>query len=205
MNTNEVDSLSIATNIEWTDSEEILVKELGEKMILNRQLCSIAYEKYNKMLIGFSVSVSIITGITGLLSFATDKIPTTFTYWSIIVGIVSFIATTISGISQVLKIADKVGRFKYLENSWSNTARDVQITLALKRNNRPNFKIFIEKIRTQYNTLITDMNDIDSAIVNYLKSTVRYDGLTTPERIGTLKPIRINVDEVQTISMNNNI
>lgn len=190
-------SLDIAENIQWGTAEEKIMKDLGDKSIIYSTLSAIAYDKYNKLGIIFNIIIALITGIVGLLSFMSDKIPSSFTYYSIIVGSISFMATALSSVTGIMKLNDKTSNFRYMENQFKHLSRDIDITLNLKRISRPNFKLFLEKCRNHYHKLMEGMNDITNTEIMELEKTMNINGLTLPN---TLKGIVVNTDDDEDLS-----
>jgi len=184
--TGDSNSFDVNPDITWTDSEELIIRDLGMRAKRNCKLTDIAHSTHSKLLTGFNISIGVISGVTGLLSFATDKIPSTFTYWSIVVGTVSFSATILASVSQILKLSDKVGKFKYTKTAWGKMARDIEIVLALKRNGRPKFTTFLENVRSQFNELSENMTDVTVNLpdVSVLRTPqTKDDGRSTDDAI----------------------
>lgn len=202
-----IESINLeALTSEWDDFNEDLLKKYGENALIYSVLYSESYEYYEKLLISLSLPVIILSGLSSLLSFLSEKLNPYFSYYFIIPGIVSFISASISSIIQFLKISNKQtnARISYL--LFNKIYRNVEIQLSLPRNNRTPFNLVIKNIKESFNSAKEQAEDLPDLIIERFKTKYKTQkNIRYPEEL-SIREIKINnLDNIKLLEIETQI
>lgn len=153
---------------EWTTEQELLLKNWGVRAkyfeLMHYNSCR--YYKYLDNLLGAPSVVidAIITSVTfGSLAFTNCE--TDFIF-KIISGNIMFISVTIAALHKYFKFSRISTQHNESHYRYSSIIKDIEEELAIDRKNREEPRIFMHKIKENFDNLLHSSPDIPKHIMN---------------------------------------
>jgi hypothetical protein len=149
--------MSIATFdtriIDWDDSVEKILSELGDEAQINAYLHKKAHEYYTVQNIKYQLPIIILSAVSGTGNFISANFPAYQQIIVLAVGGVSIFTSIISSVAQFLKVSQlsESHRMSYL--SWEKFHSNIKFQLKKKRESRDNLKEFLSVVVPEYQRL----------------------------------------------------
>jgi hypothetical protein len=165
--------MSIATfehpYMEWEESVEKLLSELGDEAQISAFLHKKSHEYYNTQNIKYQLPIIIFSAISGTGNFISSNFPDYSTVIILSVGGLSIITSIISSVAQFLKVSQlsESHRISYL--SWEKFHSNIKFQLNKRRASRENLKDFLSLIVPEYQRL----KEISASIPNHIIDDVK--------------------------------
>ena len=166
-----MDLASIETNknIEWDDSIENILSELGDESQINAFMHKKASSYYTTQNIKYQLPIIVLSALSGTGNFISANFPEYSAIIILAVGGVSIFTSIISSVAQFLKVSQlsESHRMSYL--SWEKFHSTIKFQLNKRRSNRENLKDFISLIVPEYQRVKELSSDIPKHICEQLK------------------------------------
>ena len=166
-----MDLASIETNknIEWDDSIENILSELGDESQINAFMHKKASSYYTTQNIKYQLPIIVLSALSGTGNFISANFPEYSAIIILAVGGVSIFTSIISSVAQFLKVSQlsESHRMSYL--SWEKFHSTIKFQLNKRRSNRENLKDFISLIVPEYQRLKELSSDIPKHICEQVK------------------------------------
>ena len=165
--------MSMATldspEMEWEESVEQILSELGDEAQINAYLHKKSNEYYTVQNIKYQLPIIILSALSGTGNFISSNF---LTYQQIIVlavGGVSIFTSIISSVAQFLKVSQlsESHRISYL--SWEKFHSNIKFQLNKRRESRDNLKEFLSVVVPEYQRL----KEISSSIPKHICDNVK--------------------------------
>ena len=162
---------SIATNknIDWDNSIEHILSEIGDESQINAYMHKKAQVYYTKQNIKYQLPIIVLSALSGTGNFISANFPAYSSIIILAVGGVSIFTSIISSVAQFLKVSQlsESHRMSYL--SWEKFHSTIKFQLNKKRVNRDNLKDFISLVVPEYQRLKEISADIPKDICEQVK------------------------------------
>jgi len=166
-----MDLASIETNrnIDWDDSIEAILSELGDESQINAFMHKKASSYYTSQNIKYQLPIIVLSALSGTGNFISANFPAYASTIVLAVGGVSIFTSIISSVAQFLKVSQlsESHRMSYL--SWEKFHSTIKFQLNKRRANRENLKDFISLIVPEYQRLKELSADIPKHICDQVK------------------------------------
>lgn len=165
--------MSIATfdnpSMEWEESVENILSELGDEAQISAFLHKKAHEYYSVQNIKYQLPIIIFSAISGTGNFISSNFPDYSTIIILSVGGLSIFTSIISSVAQFLKVSQlsESHRISYL--SWEKFHSNIKFQLNKRRASRENLKDFLSLIVPEYQRL----KEISASIPNHINDDVK--------------------------------
>jgi hypothetical protein len=165
--------MSIATfdnpSMEWEESVENILSELGDEAQISAFLHKKAHEYYSVQNIKYQLPIIIFSAISGTGNFISSNFPDYSTIIILSVGGLSIFTSIISSVAQFLKVSQlsESHRISYL--SWEKFHSNIKFQLNKRRASRENLKDFLSLIVPEYQRL----KEISASIPNHINDEVK--------------------------------
>jgi len=165
--------MSIATFdnpcMEWEESVENILSELGDEAQISAFLHKKAHEYYSVQNIKYQLPIIIFSAISGTGNFISSNFPDYSTIIILSVGGLSIFTSIISSVAQFLKVSQlsESHRISYL--SWEKFHSNIKFQLNKRRASRENLKDFLSLIVPEYQRL----KEISASIPNHISDEVK--------------------------------
>ena len=166
-----MDLASIETNknVEWDESIENILSEIGDESQINAFMHKKAQSYYTKQNIKYQLPIIILSAVSGTGNFISANFPNYSSTIILAVGGLSIFTSIISSVAQFLKVSQlsESHRMSYL--SWEKFHSTIKFQLNKKRANRDNLKDFISLVVPEYQRLKEISADIPKHICEHVK------------------------------------
>ena len=165
--------MSMATldspEIEWEESVEQILSELGDEAQINAYLHKKSNEYYTVQNIKYQLPIIILSALSGTGNFISSNFPTYQQIIVLAVGGVSIFTSIISSVAQFLKVSQlsESHRISYL--SWEKFHSNIKFQLNKRRESRDNLKEFLSVVVPEYQRL----KEISSSIPKHICDNVK--------------------------------
>jgi len=162
---------SIGTNrhIEWDESIENILSEIGDESQINAYMHKKAQTYYTKQNIKFQLPIIVLSALSGTGNFISANFPAYTSIIILAVGGVSIFTSILSSVAQFLKVSQlsESHRISYL--SWEKFHSTIKFQLNKRRVNRDDIKDFLSLIVPEYQRLKEISADIPKHIYEQIK------------------------------------
>ena len=162
---------SIGTNrhIEWDDSIENILSEIGDESQINAFMHKKAQAYYTNQNIKFQLPIIVLSALSGTGNFVSANFPAYTSLIILAVGGVSIFTSILSSVAQFLKVSQlsESHRMSYL--SWEKFHSTIKFQLNKRRSNRDDLKDFLSLIVPEYQRLKEISADIPKHIYEQVK------------------------------------
>jgi hypothetical protein len=168
--------MSLATTydspvIEWDESVEQILSELGDEAQINAFLHKKSHEYYTKQNIKYQLPIIIFSALSGTGNFISANFPDYAQIIILSVGGLSICTSIISSVAQFLKVSQlsESHRMSYL--SWEKFHSNIKFQLNKRRAIRENLKDFLSLIVPEYQRL----KEISASIPKHICDEVKHN------------------------------
>ena len=162
---------SIGTNkfIEWDDSIEDMLSEIGDESQINAYMHKKAQSYYTSQNIKFQLPIIVLSALSGTGNFVSSNFPNYTSIIILAVGGVSIFTSILSSVAQFLQVSQlsESHRISYL--SWEKFHSTIKFQLNKRRSNRDDLKDFISLIVPEYQRLKEISAEIPKSIYEQVK------------------------------------
>ena len=166
--------MSLATTydgpvMEWDESVEQILSELGDEAQINAFLHKKSHEYYTKQNIKYQLPIIIFSALSGTGNFISANFPAYSEIIILSVGGLSIFTSIISSVAQFLKVSQlsESHRISYL--SWEKFHSNIKFQLSKRRASRENLKDFLSLIVPEYQRL----KEISASIPKHICDEVK--------------------------------
>ena len=163
-------SVELNKDIEWDDSVEGILSEIGDESQINAYMHKKSQSYYTKQNIKYQLPIIILSALSGTGNFVSTNFPDYSKYIILAVGGVSIFTSILSSVAQFLKVSQlsESHRMSYL--SWEKFHSNIKFQLNKKRSSRDNLKDFISIIVPEYQRLKEISAEIPKSIYEQVRS-----------------------------------
>ena len=168
--------MSLATTydgplMEWDESVEQILSELGDEAQINAFLHKKANEYYTIQNIKYQLPIIIFSALSGTGNFISANFPDYAQIIILSVGGLSICTSIISSVAQFLKVSQlsESHRISYL--SWEKFHSNIKFQLSKRRASRENLKDFLSLIVPEYQRL----KEISACIPKHICDEVKHN------------------------------
>ncbi len=166
--------MSLATTydgplMEWDESVEQILSELGDEAQINAFLHKKSHEYYNTQNIKYQLPIIVFSALSGTGNFISANFPAYSEIIILSVGGLSIFTSIISSVAQFLKVSQlgESHRISYL--SWEKFHSNIKFQLSKRRASRENLKDFLSLIVPEYQRL----KEISASIPKHICDEVK--------------------------------
>jgi len=190
---------SIGTNrhVEWDDSIEIILSEIGDESQINAYMHKHAQAYYTNQNIKFQLPIIVLSALSGTGNFVSANFPAYTSLIILAVGGVSIFTSILSSVAQFLKVSQlsESHRMSYL--SWEKFHSTIKFQLNKRRSNRDDLKDFISLIVPEYQRLKEISADIPKHICDRVKNNKKnLNKMQIPYMLNGFHPVKAYKEEV---------
>jgi len=155
--------------IEWDESVEQILSELGDEAQINAFLHKKANEYYTIQNIKYQLPIIIFSALSGTGNFISANFPDYAQIIILSVGGLSICTSIISSVAQFLKVSQlsESHRISYL--SWEKFHSNIKFQLNKRRESRDNLREFLSLVVPEYQRL----KEISSCIPKHICDDVK--------------------------------
>uniref|UniRef100_A0A6C0EZH9 SLATT domain-containing protein n=1 Tax=viral metagenome TaxID=1070528 RepID=A0A6C0EZH9_9ZZZZ len=163
-------SVELNKEIEWDDSVEGILSEIGDESQINAYMHKKSQSYYTKQNIKYQLPIIILSALSGTGNFVSTNFPDYSKYIILAVGGVSIFTSILSSVAQFLKVSQlsESHRMSYL--SWEKFHSNIKFQLNKKRGSRDNLKDFLSVIVPEYQRLKEISAEIPKSIYDQVRS-----------------------------------
>jgi len=163
-------SVELNKEIEWDDSVEGILSEIGDESQINAYMHKKSQSYYTKQNIKYQLPIIILSALSGTGNFVSTNFPDYSKYIILAVGGVSIFTSILSSVAQFLKVSQlsESHRMSYL--SWEKFHSNIKFQLNKKRASRDNLKDFLSLIVPEYQRLKEISAEIPKSIYDQVRS-----------------------------------
>lgn len=145
--------LTISVPIEWDESIEKILSELGDESQINAYLHKKANEYYTTQNIKYQLPIIVLSALSGTGNFISANFPAYSQTIVLAVGGISIFTSIISSVAQFLKVSQlsESHRISYL--SWEKFHSNIKFQLNKRRASREPIKDFLSFVVPEYQRL----------------------------------------------------
>ena len=176
--------------IEWDDSVEALLSELGDEAQINAYLHKTSNEYYSKQNIKFQLPIIILSALAGTGNFISAHFPSYVDAIVLSSGGLSIFISILSSVAQFLKVSQlsESHRISYL--SWEKFHSNIKFQLNKRRVLRVNIKDFLSLIVPEYQRLKEISSTIPQHICNDVKNNKKnFKNMQIPYMLNGFHPV----------------
>jgi len=189
---------SIATNknVEWDESIENILSEIGDESQINAYMHKKAQAYYTVQNIKYQLPIIVLSALSGTGNFISANFPAYASIIVLAVGGVSIFTSIISSVAQFLKVSQlsESHRMSYL--SWEKFHSTIKFQLNKKRANRDDLKDFISLVVPEYQRLKEISADIPKHICDQVKNNKKnLSKMQIPYMLNGFHPVLVYKEE----------
>jgi hypothetical protein len=165
----DLTSIETNRNMEWDDSIEKILSELGDEAQINAYMHKKAHEYYTTENIKYQLPIIVLSAISGTGNFISANFPDYAQTIVLAVGGLSIFTSILSSVAQFLKVSQlsESHRMSYL--NWEKFHSTIKFQLNKKRSSRENLKDFISLVVPEYQRLKEISSNIPKHICEQVK------------------------------------
>jgi hypothetical protein len=155
--------------VEWEDSIEKILSELGDEAQINAYLHKKAHEYYTTQNIKYQLPIIVLSAVSGTGNFISANFPNYAQTIVLAVGGISIFTSIISSVAQFLKVSQlsESHRISYL--SWEKFHSNIKFQLNKRRVSREPIKDFLSYVVPEYQR----MKEISASIPKHICEQVK--------------------------------
>jgi hypothetical protein len=202
----DLGSIGTNRNIEWEDSIENILSEIGDESQINAYMHKKAQAYYTKQNIKYQLPIIVLSALSGTGNFISANFPTYSSTIILAVGGVSIFTSILSSVAQFLKVSQlsESHRMSYL--SWEKFHSTIKFQLNKRRSNRDDLKDFLSLIVPEYQRLKEISADIPKHIYEQVKKNKKnLNKMQIPYMLNGFHPVvPYREEEIEDDEENNN-
>ena len=166
-----MDLRSIETNkyVEWDDSIESILAELGDEAQINAYLHKMANIHFTNKNIKFQLPIIILSALSGTGNFVSNNFPDYQQIIILAIGGISIFTSIISSVAQFLKVSQLSENHRISYLAWEKFYSTIKFQIRQKRASRDNLRDFISIVIPEYQRLKEISADIPKHICEKVK------------------------------------
>lgn len=155
--------------LEWDNSVEKILSELGDEAQINAFLHKKAHEYYTKQNIKYQLPIIVLSALSGTGNFISTNFPAYSQIIILGIGGLSMFTSILSSVAQFLKVSQlsESHRISYL--SWEKFHSNIKFQLNKRRISRDNLKDFLSLVVPEYQRL----KEISASIPKHICDQVK--------------------------------
>jgi len=166
-----MDLRSIETNkyVEWDDSIESVLAELGDEAQINAYLHKMANVYFTNKNIKFQLPIIILSALSGTGNFVSNNFPDYQQIIILAIGGISIFTSIISSVAQFLKVSQLSENHRISYLAWEKFYSTIKFQVRQRRESRDNLRDFISIVIPEYQRLKEISADIPKHICENVK------------------------------------
>ena len=166
-----MDLRSIETNkyVEWDDSIESILAELGDEAQINAYLHKMANVYFTNKNIKFQLPIIILSALSGTGNFISNNFPDYQQIIILAIGGISIFTSIISSVAQFLKVSQLSENHRISYLAWEKFYSTIKFQIRQRRESRDNLRDFISIVIPEYQRLKEISADIPKHICEKVK------------------------------------
>ena len=166
-----MDLRSIETNkyVEWDDSIESVLAELGDEAQINAYLHKMANVYFTNKNIKFQLPIIILSALSGTGNFISNNFPDYQQIIILAIGGISIFTSIISSVAQFLKVSQLSENHRISYLAWEKFYSTIKFQIRQRRESRDNLRDFISIVIPEYQRLKEISADIPKHICEKVK------------------------------------
>ena len=192
----DLGSIGTNRNIEWDESIENILSEIGDESQINAYMHKKAQAYYTRQNIKYQLPIIILSALSGTGNFISSNFPTYSSIIILAVGGVSIFTSIISSVAQFLQVSQlsESHRMSYL--AWEKFHSNIKFQLNKKRANRDDLKDFISLVVPEYQRLKEISADIPKHICEQVKRNKKnLHKMQVPYMLNGFHPVKAYKEE----------
>ena len=167
-----MDLRSIETNkyVEWDDSIESVLSELGDEAQINAYLHKMANVYFTNKNIKFQLPIIILSALSGTGNFVSNNFPDYQQTIILAIGGISIFTSIISSVAQFLKVSQLSENHRISYLAWEKFYSTIKFQVRQRRESRDNLRDFISIVIPEYQRLKEISADIPKHICESVKN-----------------------------------
>ena len=167
-----MDLRSIETNkyVEWDDSIESVLAELGDEAQINAYLHKMANIHFTNKNIKFQLPIIILSALSGTGNFVSNNFPDYQQTIILAIGGISIFTSIISSVAQFLKVSQLSENHRISYLAWEKFYSTIKFQVRQRRESRDNLRDFISIVIPEYQRLKEISADIPKHICESVKN-----------------------------------
>ena len=167
-----MDLRSIETNkyVEWDDSIESVLSELGDEAQINAFLHKMANVYFTNKNIKFQLPIIILSALSGTGNFISNNFPNYQQTIILAIGGISIFTSIISSVAQFLKVSQLSENHRISYLAWEKFYSTIKFQVRQRRESRDNLRDFISIVIPEYQRLKEISADIPKHICESVKN-----------------------------------
>jgi hypothetical protein len=162
-------SLETNKNINWDDSIEKILSELGDEAQINAFLHKHSQIYYTRENIKYQLPIIVLSALSGTGNFISSNFPDYAETIVLAVGGLSIFTSILSSVAQFLKVSQLSENHRISYLSWEKFHSTIKFQLNKKRKSRDNIKDFMSLVFPEYQRLKEISADIPKHISEKIK------------------------------------
>jgi len=187
-----MDLRSIETNkyVEWDDSIESVLAELGDEAQINAYLHKMANVYFTNKNIKFQLPIIILSALSGTGNFVSNNFPDYQQTIILAIGGISIFTSIISSVAQFLKVSQLSENHRISYLAWEKFYSTIKFQVRQRRESRDNLRDFISIVIPEYQRLKEISADIPKHICeNVKKKKKNINKMQVPYLINGFHPV----------------
>lgn len=166
-----MDLRSIETNkcVEWDDSIESILAELGDEAQINAYLHKMSNVYFASKNIKFQLPIIILSALSGTGNFISNNFPNYQQTIILAIGGISIFTSILSSVAQFLKVSQLSENHRISYLAWEKFYSTIKFQLRNRRESRDNLRDFISIVIPEYQRLKEISADIPKHICEKVK------------------------------------
>ena len=201
-----MDLRSIETNkcVEWDDSIESVLSELGDEAQINAYLHKMANVYFTNKNIKFQLPIIILSALSGTGNFVSNNFPDYQQIIILAIGGISIFTSIISSVAQFLKVSQLSENHRISYLAWEKFYSTIKFQIRQRRESRDNLRDFISIVIPEYQRLKEISADIPKHICeNVKKRKKNLNKMQVPYLINGFHPVIPYKEEIDDDSDDN--
>jgi len=187
-----MDLRSVETNkyVEWNDSIESVLSELGDEAQINAYLHNMAHIHFTTKNIKFQLPIIILSALSGTGNFVSNNFPDYQQTIILAIGGISIFTSIISSVAQFLKVSQLSENHRISYLAWEKFYSTIKFQVRQRRESRDNLRDFISIVIPEYQRLKEISADIPKHICeNVKKKKKNINKMQVPYLINGFHPV----------------
>ena len=201
-----MDLRSVETNkfIEWDDSVEAILAELGDEAQINAYLHKMANVHFTNKNIKFQLPIIILSALSGTGNFVSNNFPDYQQIIILAIGGISIFTSIISSVAQFLKVSQLSENHRISYLAWEKFYSTIKFQVRQRRESRDNLRDFISIVIPEYQRLKEISADIPKHICEKVKKRKKnLNKMQVPYLINGFHPVIPYKEEIDDESDDN--
>ena len=183
-------SLETNKNINWDDSIEKILSELGDEAQINAFLHKHSQIYYTRENIKYQLPIIVLSALSGTGNFISSNFPDYAETIVLAVGGLSIFTSILSSVAQFLKVSQLSENHRISYLSWEKFHSTIKFQLNKKRKSRDNIKDFMSLVFPEYQRLKEISADIPKHISENVKNNKKKLGnMQVPYMLNGFHPV----------------